>query len=575
MILKGTLKQVILGILVLAYLQRASCLKEKDVKKIWSYWNERMTSMQKEFKIRRNFLNNKVKLFVCKEIPPQSLSEDIETGKTNLFNMEAQLSEFTENAETVLKKAKELIDLNEASGHRMAVALFRSHFQKIDEAEDSLQKMIPSALDKIDSLCAKIKEFDSHMLGVIEKCSKMKKKYSRVEYLKLFRLAKINKPFAIDMLYALFTIEPYKSKYDIEETVEYMLEKLSNYFLGMDATHYANLINYNVKNGHLNLLELADTHLHTLFEQYGIDSDTVETYLNLLEEHIPDEEIAYFTNITPELTVKMVILEYALHRHFMDYKKNDLFCLLGRIIAAIGKPAKKSADVQEDKKKAREKQDRVIDALHILWNECETFNREKRVATIFPFCKQNHINRSSFETLQNGFTSARWMYKLNLATPADKLTDEQKLFKKTHFDMSYVHPMCYIYQRCEDMSHLVKTDAESDQKPFVELGSKIIVRPHRVSEADTDLVKLENMKDCVRIWFISSGETKIISRKEDGEEYCSIVKDFETHLKKSSYPVNVEIAAEEAVEAQTGESNPVQDDQIEVNEDDNDGFEIV
>ncbi|KAI5189194.1 hypothetical protein NEMIN01_0360 [Nematocida minor] len=560
MILKRALKQVIVGAVALAYLQKAKAEVDRDILKIRDYWTDKTNyHMEREIKIRVNILNE-VKTLECKEIQPCVFNKYIEEGEANLENLKTHLVTFESSADTIVEKAINII-------REQMIAEKRGTVADTQDLRDELMKMLPSALDKTDLLYGAIKKFDSHMLEVIERYSKAKNRDRKIHNLTLFKLAKKNKFLAVGIVYALFNIEgPTFKRPSMKDEVDNMLRAINNYLSFVDYSDYEKAIRDDIDKGEMDLLKLADRHLAILFEPYGNTSGGISIYLDLVKENMTKKDIRKHNQITRGQVVKVIMIECAMDGYLMDYRNNTVFSNLGQIIMSIGKADDDSTDAQKDLRLERERQDRILSGLYVLWSEWENFKLELRNRNIRQLCRQNDINIDYFKEIQNVFTSARWMYDLDILTPtAEEIDDDQSLLKKVRFDMSYTHPMCYIYQRCEDMSQVADADLGSDEKPFAEKDSdSITLRLHKIGKNDSSAVQTENMKNCIRAWY--SKMVKLIRRKEDGLEYYYIANDFERHLERSQYVNEVQMETEQEYGAIEQNPFPLQDNQMKAEE---------
>ncbi|KAI5189182.1 hypothetical protein NEMIN01_0348 [Nematocida minor] len=538
MFLQRAMKQAILIVAaILAYSQGANALLYKDIVNIENYWSKRLTLIETEAQIRSDFLS-KAGTFSSENIPDTIFKKDIKDGKENLSKIETDLLIFKESVENIKEAIKIIMGLNANTKWRLEVFRIGEFMHQTNRAHDSLEVLLLPALEKGDAVADKIKEFDSHMLAAIEKySSKIKDGNTDVSKLAVFELAKSNKPLCAAIIYSIFRIEPFKSGAAIVYTMTYLEKNLKNYLFFTDFSRYIQGMMGDVNKGGDALLEIADRNLHLLFERHGVAADVMNIYLSLVKEGISKTEINQCKDITPGQIMKILIVEYIINGCSMDFRRNDLLFNLGEVIASVGRAASDSANVQEDMKKAREKQDEILDALHLLWNNRE-FKEKKQESDLEFFCENNDIKASDFETVQSGFMSAIWMYKLKIESPDSKeLANDQKLLKKVCFDMSYTHPILYIYKRCEDMSHMVKKGLKSNEKHFIsrDILRTVTLRPYRIGKTDRNSVRAENIRDCIRIWFAKRIE--VIYRKEDGEEYYNVAREFETHLNRSQYVI--------------------------------------
>ncbi|KAI5190729.1 hypothetical protein NEMIN01_1194, partial [Nematocida minor] len=247
----------------------------------------------------------------------------------------------------------------------------------------------------------------------------------------------------------------------------------------------------------------------------------------------------------------------------------------------------------ESVERAKERQDKILDALHLLWTSDDSFILGKGYKNFKNFCSDNGMTSTKFSNIQNLFTFSRWIYTLDILTSTpDNITNAHRLFKKTHFDLSYTHPMCYIYLRSKDaikqfsdINHLVSIGMNLNDRPFMEMHSagltKIKIRPYKISTADNELLHTENIKDCIRIWYLKIAKIIYIL---NSEEYLDITNDFKNHFSKSGYVVErrtftlasefgidaggslqaAQMKSQEVHEPRGNESNPLQVGQMEI-----------
>ncbi|KAI5189191.1 hypothetical protein NEMIN01_0357 [Nematocida minor] len=557
MILQRALKQVAVGVFALAYLQSASCLTEKEVLTIKDYWAKKLECMKTEFRIRSDFLS-KVRTFKCKEIPSAVIKEDIEIGLCNLSSIQLELLAFNQAVKEIKSGVKAIMSLNIQGTWPFKHPSTNIPPLELKAAYDNFEKMLPPVLYMGDSVIIEIKKFDSHMLETIEKYSRMKDNNTKIQEMTLFKLAKNDKPLAVDLLYAFFKIdESIPKKHKMKKALDYISKKIGNYVFAMDFSIYINTIKESIEKGDLDLLKLANNNIHLLFNAYGSTAEATDIYLRLMEEKVPVADLEKCMNITPGQAMKVIMIEcaFTMSGSLMDYRRNSLLSNLGKIIAEVGRPDKRKENTEEDGKIAKKRQDEILDALDILWNDLDMPKTEIETKNIKRFLSKNRIDNCDFKTTQDSFLSVKWMYTLNdfTATP-DKLTNsEHTFFKEMHFDMAYTHPMPYIYQRCEDMSNLVKKDLEPNARPFISISPQgITLRPYRVSKEDEDSTHEKNVKECIKAWFL--GFVVLISREEDGQEYYDdVVKVFEKHLKKSQGIFGVKILPEKKANSEKNE----------------------
>ncbi|KAI5191519.1 hypothetical protein NEMIN01_1545 [Nematocida minor] len=581
MILGQALKKVAIGIAAMAYLHRAKGEIDSDALKGRAYWHNKVSCMKREVAIRRNFISE-AGYFVQKEMPSDSLKANIDMGRKKLSKIEEHLEDSIKIAGHIVNNVLEMEYFNISVGFNQA---------SIDALHNNLKGFFALALSQNYLLCNEIKKFDSYMLEVMGELSSrgaVKNSNKKIQELTLFKLAESNKPLAINILYHTFMLDKFSSNTNIKRVAYCIIKEITGYFLLSHLKDYENAVMDDIEKDEVDLLAVLDRNLHLLFKSLRINEDVMSIYFSLLKEDISEEEITQYRDITPGQIVKVIMVECAMHEDRIDYKRNNTFCNLGKIIVSIGKPSNNGSSC-EDVKAAREKQDKILDALNLLWIENnEIYTESYKTCDIFIekmkalrnevdfFCKDNDINNADFESLQHLFMSARWMYKVNIVNPPmERIINDRRVLKMVYFDTSYIHPMHYIYQRCEDISqqsecmrYFAKVGPSIDEKqiPFMEEDSNGIatLRPYKISKLDNDLVQIDKMKDCIRATFLK--KIKII-KGEDSKEYCDMANAFEKYLNKSQYVTEAEIMPEETSESRVNESNPLQDDRMEVDGD--------
>ncbi|KAI5192609.1 hypothetical protein NEMIN01_2108, partial [Nematocida minor] len=536
MILQRILKRVAIGLVALSYLQRANgFLDNEDIANIKTYWENKKACRRREFNNRRDFLA-KARNFVCEKTLSEAFKSGLGIAEENLTSIENNFLPFDISVNNIANKIEEI------RSFRAGDIDFKD---KVKRETDELEKMVSTAFEKHDLLSDTIKDFDSHMIKLIEEYGKTVNKYKNIDELTLFKLAKKNKPFALDLVYTSFTTIIFKSKEEVRDKLNYTMKNIDSNMFTTHFIYYMHAITNDLRGGILDILILADKNLPILFSPYGVNEDLMNIYLNLVNKDISDNEIDQYITMKPGDIIKMIMLECMFNGYAMDHRRNDLFLNIGRIIKKIGRPLNNSTDDYNGMKAARERQDEILDALNILWNDRESMkviqsnkdaaSKEKiRKEKLDSFCKQNGIEASSFTTIQNGFISARWMYNLSTDSPiTEGIDDNQELLKTLYFTMSYTHPMLYIYMRCEEKNQLVKTNLESNEKPFIDRDSEdnMMLRLYKISREDSHSVRAENMKFCIKAWF--SHKIHIIYREKDTKEYYNMVEDFKEHLEKS------------------------------------------
>ncbi|KAI5190385.1 hypothetical protein NEMIN01_1009 [Nematocida minor] len=539
MILQRILKKTVVGIVALSYLQRSSCA-DKEMISIRDYWGKNIDCMKKAIRVRLGLLDEIRS--ICEEEPSDVLSKSLKEGEANMSNIKTDFLTLYLNTESILEKI-ELLDYLSRSG---------GSDKDADHLYEQIRKLLASNLDDSDLACDRIHKFDSHMLDAIgEYSSQMNNTDVILQELTLFKLAKSNKPFAVDMLYALIRAKAYKPGYVVEDTLNYIGHEMRDYLFSMDFESYNSAIWDDVDKGEFNLFASADKHFSLLFTKYGADKEVMDIYFDLIKEDISEEEADKYMDITPGQIIKLILIEMAMNADLMDYRTNSLFCNLGKIIVRIGRAA--NGNRKNKKKGLRiiiERRDRILEALTLLWNDCIEINKATVKESIELFCRDNNIEIDRFENIQKDFSSAKWMYKLKIANPTtEKIDAEPKLLRKHYFAMSCTHPMYYLYQQCEDIKHLARKDLESNKELLIERDSDgiFIFRIYKIGNGAIDnLEKAHIMKNCIRIWF--EYIIKIFYRIEDGKEYSFVAYDFERYLNQSQYVLRAKAYTTDSLE---------------------------
>ncbi|KAI5192673.1 hypothetical protein NEMIN01_2140, partial [Nematocida minor] len=402
---------IVVVVFALSCLQKANGLICKDVANIKEYWSDRMDCMQEEIRIRRDFLD-RAETFACEEIPSDVLEKDIKTGRENLSNIMSQLSALSINARKITTTAQDLKELEDS--RKLDQKEINTHYSSIEE-------LLPSALDESDLVSEKIKEFDSHMLEVIKKCSKMKKGENKVQELTVFKLAEMNKLFAVEMVYSFFGMDLLKLDDAKEAVVTYIYTKMSKYVSILDPMFYMQIVCDDPVDREVDLLAFADEHFPSLFGNYEKTKKIIlPAYFDLIKEDISEEEVEKYKDMTPRKAIKLIMIECAMNRDLIDHRKNNLFSNLGKIIVSIGRPFNIESADAVDIDAAREEQNEILDALSVLWSDYNNANAYISPNDIDIFCMKNKISLDDLKIVQNIFMSAIWMYKLNIASPASE-----------------------------------------------------------------------------------------------------------------------------------------------------------
>ncbi|KAI5190545.1 hypothetical protein NEMIN01_1083 [Nematocida minor] len=532
MILQRTVKKVLVfGALALAFLQRAGCkVSVEDTEAIKTYWRERIDTIKREIRTRRNLLktldnfSDRLKWEDIRSF--RELTDQLEIGKINLSGVETSLEELKKKNDMILFYANFLEYTQRAMDKKDLT--FRERDMQISINEQNrydLENLLLAAFKESTLIVQKISKYDQHILRVIQKCNIVYIRDGRVEDLSLFKLAKEKKIVAASIVFSFINMNLSKLK-DMKSAVERMHMNVLPHVPYGNVSMFMNMVKHDLEKD-ISPLVSADRHLHLLCDRYAavnsvMDARTVDIYFTLLGKDLSEKEIKKHRNITPGQVVKIIIIECLLNGRLLDHRKNDLFFALGRVVEKVCKPKENNTNIYKRTKiKKVEKQDEILNALKIIWSDCCTSPIQYEYMNINSFCEDNGIDFLNLTGIQNSFISAKWMYDVERHTTVY----ENEIVGDLHFDMSYTHPMWYIYKRCEYVSHLTKKDLLFLQ-PFMEVKDGVVIlRPHRITQDDDSLEREQNIKICIRAWF--SLCVRIISRKEDGKKYNStIVKDF-------------------------------------------------
>ncbi|KAI5193241.1 hypothetical protein NEMIN01_2435 [Nematocida minor] len=540
------LKKVIAGVLGLVCLQRASCNSTvNEASNLEDHFYKKMLCMEEEVQIRTNFMD-RLENFKCEEISSDILSKDIAEGRINLSKLEEKLEIFNISAKDIVARAENITKIYNNSFsetsvyHQEKTALLH----KTNDLYNKILNALPSTLRESDSLSEAIKEFDSHMLGVIKKYDEAKNKDRKLHELNIFKLAEQNKPLAARLIYLLFDVKPLTNLYDTADVLYRAFSNMERCLFLDNFWRYVHPIIENKLKGkeigaEIDLLKLLDKNLSSLFSTSRIDpeqdADIMRIYLNLVNGDIPKEKINQYKNITPRQVMKVLIIEceFNIDGLLIDYRRNSLLSNIGKIIMNKGNPAKYRTDVHRGLKIARSRQKDLLNLLQIFWNgRVNAFISNPPEENVKYFCIYNDIITYYFQNTQDIFMSVRWMYSLNISIPPlEESTNNEKRFNMMCFDMSYIHPMRYIYMRCEYVNDLCKPNIKSDKKPFSErdLESNLL-RIYKIRKENSDSTRADHMKSCIRAWFIRN--TSVTYGEEKHQEYDNMTEDFQYYLNK-------------------------------------------
>ncbi|KAI5190381.1 hypothetical protein NEMIN01_1005 [Nematocida minor] len=547
MILKRALKQVmVVGVLALAYLQQASCvLTKSDIEGIERYWTERIAYFGTEITLRCEFFA-KVRTFNSNDLAlnlNSFLKKKMETEKTSMDAIMEEFHSFEEKADRVIKVAHQTLllykfidDPNFSSGKEEAEKIIQT---EIKANEKDLKELITSALDISTLLAKKINKYDSHMIEVVEESFGIRKEDIEQHNLALFKLAK-SKIVAADIIYTLAETNPSDLRNDNrkKEVVAYLHGKISASAISKNNVElFVNAIRKDVMDKDMNLVLSGSRHFYLLFnicpaEKSSVllaDDETMDLYASLLKENISEEEVKEHTDITYVQVMKIIVIEYIMSGHLMDYKSNTMLRNLGRVIESTFDPTEYNKTGAEGFRIEQSKQDEIIWALHYIWGDYSSSCRLQRTTEL---CRKIGISSSEFYNMHSNFLSVKWMYEGAMAPSAG--SDAQNTEDlAVPLDMSYAHPAWYVCRRCKYISHS-NDDRSSNFSLFSEeKPGKFTFRPHAIKATDNELVWAKYMKDCIEACF--SGCIRVIKREKDGAVYSRIVDDFYRSLNVCHY----------------------------------------
>ncbi|KAI5189432.1 hypothetical protein NEMIN01_0495 [Nematocida minor] len=546
--MKRVLKQVIaVGAIALACLQGASCVPEDKstfLNNLYIYWYNRIVFIENQIQICNFFLSKA-------ELKPKdtlfNTGNSLKLGSDLMSEIVDDCLLFNEswkNLKNLVKLANKINnyirkkkftaydvvdrDFNEIMGllssetiAAISSAQTENNLHGRIKAVSQLEKMTNAVLEKLLSkmlsdstmIIEKIYKFNSHMLTFIEKYSVKKDSASKIHDLVLFKLAKRNKMFAANIIFTFFEIDPLFFFCDGEinrQQLEDMIGSLSNSISRNDNIlfFYIRAVMYDIQENKVNALVCADMHFRHTFRGYGvnpsIDKDIIDIYFSLSKCVLSSEETSRYNHIAAEQIIRLIMIEYLMEGYMLNYRKNCLFSNLEKIIV--------SADFR--------KQDRIIDALRLLWNDwyCD-LRKDNR--SLEDFCRRNGINIDFFERLQSNITYSKWVYgidKASLDLPSSFSRDQ--LAREMHFDMSYLHPIWYICKRYERISPLSEPDLEFIDKPFMsQVANLVRIRLHKISKQNDSLTREENIRDFMNTCFsLASAEIEILCRPSEYQD---------------------------------------------------------
>ncbi|KAI5189187.1 hypothetical protein NEMIN01_0353 [Nematocida minor] len=577
-----TLKHImLLGILVLAYFQRAGCrISEKEIEAIQSYWHHRMLALGEEVHIRSVFVK------IIDSFKPFLNENGVVEINVNAEEKDEYLLKITQEEEIMKEIANDILKTT-----RLLLSLYRNVDEfphsafRIEKNKNRLDKMLLPALKRFTSVVKKINEYDSYMMGVLEQYSKLLDKSSTISEIMLFKLAKNSKMMAASIIYIVL-FGPNLSKIDtnLAQIIDYFSKSMMRHIPVENITNFMTCIREDILKKGINQIVSANMHLHRLLCDASIpapcttdtntmdtsmtdtgimDKDTMNIYLALSKKDISEKEINQYRNITSGQVMKIIMLECAMSGSLLDHRRNSLFSVLGSVVQNVCSPENSGRkDIYESMRIGRIEQDKILDVLSAVWNDSELPSSVVHIEDMHAFCKENGITPSDIRRTKDVFVHAKWMYEINRykAVYEEYPNYEDEFSIGIHFDMSYTHPLWHVYSRCEHVSHLNKTEIRSNLLPFKKRVNNVItLRPHKIKKNDDNLVKAENIKSCIKAWLSPTAEIKVVSRKEDDKEYRSIVRDFVKYLKTSK---EKKVTVKKESEASKVSTNPARNRKI-------------
>ncbi|KAI5189190.1 hypothetical protein NEMIN01_0356 [Nematocida minor] len=568
MILKQALTQVlVLGVVALSYLQKACCeLAESDVQTIHLYWLERLHYIEKEVNLRNKALGK------FRNLIPKEMESGLERAKRKMDKMSDKVKELKKKGHKIIEITGSLqILFDQKKCSPSSFVRNWSDSPRIAAERKRLEDhFIPSLLLNT-CVMEKLNFFDLHMLDLVEEYSKRKRKNSNLNKMTLFKLAKLNKIMAVNIVYTLFDMEWYKKHTNIPDTLDYMVRNILGHIPHENVELFVSAIateanRKNARRGELEMLQIADDHFHLLFDKnipapdelYSfamdfpvlsstdecparnnipkksiVDKATMQIYLSMLDENVSEIDFSKYLNITPAQIMKIIIIECTMKGRLTNYRNNQLFSVLGRVIENMYNPKSNSEYILEGLQMGREKQDRVLDVLSALWDDYN-FSNQPVGTDIDSFCEENGITFFDIKRVQKILAHAKWMYEmLNcILEPKHSSFRNEEIQKGSHMNVSYMHPLWYVCNRCEHISDLADRRYTSSAMPFKQIENrKVVLRPYTIKKTKDMSERDKYIQGCIKAW--CSPHVEIISREEDGDEHFEILHYFVKYLKNS------------------------------------------
>ncbi|KAI5189214.1 hypothetical protein NEMIN01_0380 [Nematocida minor] len=513
-------------------LSRVSCnLTMDDIKGIHADFSRRLDYLREEFELRVEFYEKFISII-------QPMLERYKIG----YNEEIKLKEMEENIMPKLIRK------------RQKLARYTSYLTGIEDLIIRTRRPIPRGIRRFkkslklaflcynnafDSLSEMMYQFDSAMIDLIEEYMKIANENNILSTLPLFKIAKNKKILAADIIYTFFSV----SKEDFSnEDICYRMLKRTRHIPVAKIKKLVSSIKEDVLKHEIDSLASANKNFLVLLHSWHDckpdlqNEEVLSVYLDLIEKYLSKKEGDIYTyKLTDDQVIKIVMIEYLLNKCAIKYKNNMLFFNLNQIIEKIGRPINigKDADIHQSLKTAIKKQDMMIDALCFLWTDYDSITIDKK-RNIDSFCEEFNVNFFSLQRTQKELRTFKWLFKLNEDIVEIGGLAIQNIFPKlnSRFDISHIHPMWYLYFRAEYINSHINKDTQVDSNSFMKKTSKgTTIRPYKINEKDSPSTHQENLKNCIKVWFLD--KVRVVSICRSVEETYDIASDFADFLPNS------------------------------------------
>ncbi|KAI5189180.1 hypothetical protein NEMIN01_0346 [Nematocida minor] len=572
----GRLKQAIfVGAATLAYLQGASCdVSKEDMQTIRDYWSDRVGFIEEEINIRNTFLEKVKTLDVsswtdtganpAEEDDDLDMEVNYKAWKDNLDELPGKIKHLAKKTAYIVKGTEALMHMYDRVNNTKFADEKEENTarEEVRKKLDLLKAVLLSALWKENMIITEdINGLSFDMMRVIKKCNEVKK--NKLNGTTLFKLAEKNKMLAYTIILAFFEQEPSRLDAIIDSLISMYSSSRVAHIPKENLENFRRSIKKDIKKNGTDLLALAARYFHLIFDKKGskssvLDENTLEIYLYLQKEGFSTENMDCYRNITPAQVVKVLVLEQWMGGNLLGHKNNSIFRTLGKVVEAVFNPKNNSNNIYEGIKIGREKQDKILDVLSMLWKDCSSAAATSYV-DLEKFCKENGIELSNIERVQNSLASAKWMYNLTIYTNensyARRLTS---LLGGIDLDVSYIHPIWHVYQRCEHIGYLAEPGFKSRAKLFLQKNDNVVVlRPYLIRSEIKEAMHATHIQGCIKAWLSPSAEVEIVVREEDNKEYKGMANDFVKYMSNTQGKrVSIKYKAEK--EEEISEDNDVE-----------------